>query len=96
MRVKFFLRVENINPSRKKVRVMRVRPILPSLICLLLLTNSLCLPVVVDMDVDVLASGQIFEVITNWLCKYHVLKLYPAHEGKKRIGTISNFNFLVD
>ena len=26
MRVKFFLRVENINPPRKKMRVMRVDP----------------------------------------------------------------------
>ena len=31
MRVKFFLRIENINPSRQKVRVMQVQPVLPSL-----------------------------------------------------------------
>ena len=31
MQVKFFLRVENINPPRQKVRVMRIRPVLSSL-----------------------------------------------------------------
>ena len=32
MRVNFFLRVKNINPPRQKVRVMQVRPVLPSLV----------------------------------------------------------------